>query len=443
MISQLPTISTAAQQIRAGQLEPTELVEFCLAQIRRYDEQIHAWVLVDADGARREALRLGDMACRGEFLGPLHGIPMGIKDIIDVAGMPTKAGSPLRENHRAEHDAPVVAALRQAGAIILGKTVTTEFACFDPPPTRNPWNLSHTPGGSSSGSAAGVAMQMCMATLGSQTGGSITRPASYCGVAGLKPTRGAVSTDGVVPISFHLDHVGPIARSAADLRCVWQAMTGSSLANESASCEDNDQPPLQRLGLLEPYFREQANADVWAATEAALDRLRQAGVRIVPIPLPASFAEVRVMHRRIMAVEAAEYHRESFAAHRDSYGPHIAALIEEGLATLSVDYAAALKHRLQFQRDMAALLDKCQILLTPATNTTAPRIDSTGDPRFNSPWSHAGLPTVNIPCGLATNNMPCGLQLIGPPHSESYLLSAGSWCEQRLEFDGTPPFRLN
>ena len=177
--------------------------------------------------AKRE--RLGQAATKtANALGPLHGIPVGIKDIIDVAGWPTKCGSPLREGHVAERDAAVVTSLRKAGAIILGKTVTTEWAGFDPPPTRNPWNLDHTPGGSSSGSAAAVAAEMCLAALGTQTGGSIIRPAAFCGVAGLKPGFGEVAMDGIAPLTLHLDHVGPIARRVSDLYVVWQALAAGA-----------------------------------------------------------------------------------------------------------------------------------------------------------------------------------------------------------------------
>ena len=210
MIPLLPSVAKSVEQIRSGELDPQELVEFHLQRIRRFEDRVHAWARVDADGARREAEKAARRARDGRPLGALHGIPLGIKDIIDVQAMPTRAGSPLREKHVAPRDAGLVARLRRAGAIFLGKTVTTEFACFDPPPTRNPWNLAHTPGGSSSGSAAAVAVGMCSAAVGTQTGGSIVRPASYCGVAGFKPTSGHVSLDGVVPVSPHLDHAGPL-----------------------------------------------------------------------------------------------------------------------------------------------------------------------------------------------------------------------------------------
>ena len=216
-----PPIAELVCKIRDKRLTPRELVDACLKRIERVEPDVRAWVSVDAEGARRRADELTELAARGEILGPLHGIPIGIKDIIDVAGWPTRAGSPLRDGHLAREDAAVVARLRNAGAIILGKTVTTEFAWIDPPPTRNPWDATRTPGGSSSGSAAAVASGMCVAAIGSQTGGSIIRPASYCGVCGLKPTFGVVSRVGVLPLSISLDHVGPIARCVDDLAVVF------------------------------------------------------------------------------------------------------------------------------------------------------------------------------------------------------------------------------
>ncbi len=222
----LPTIDDAANAIRTGTLSPVELVLRCLDAVDRYEPRVRAWVLIDRAGARAEAERLEKAAHRGEWRGPLHGIPLGIKDIIDVAGWPTAAGSRLWANNMAFRDAEVVTRLRQAGAILLGKTVTTPYASFDPPPTRNPWNLERTPGGSSSGSAATVACGMCLGALGSQTGGSLTRPASYCGVATCKPSFGAVSVDGVLPLAPSMDHVGPIARCVHDLAILLKVIAG-------------------------------------------------------------------------------------------------------------------------------------------------------------------------------------------------------------------------
>ena len=211
------TLHAAAEEIRSGLRTPIDLLEACLERIDRLEDRIHAWVSVDREGARANAERLTSELRHGHWRGPLHGIPIGIKDIFDVANWPTAAGSRLWKDRIASQDATAVRRLREAGAVFVGKTVTTQYASFDPPPTRNPWDLSRTPGGSSSGSAAALACGMCLGALGSQTGGSITRPASYCGVAGLKPTFGRVSTEGVVPLAPSMDHVGVMARCVRDL----------------------------------------------------------------------------------------------------------------------------------------------------------------------------------------------------------------------------------
>ncbi|NLF69752.1 MAG: amidase [Candidatus Anammoximicrobium sp.] len=433
MSFQVPPIPDAVDLIRHGQLSPRRLVDHCLEQIRRFEDRVHAWVCIDERGAIAEAERLGDLAGQGRLLGPLHGIPVGVKDIIDVAGMATEAGSPLLRGRIAPQDAPVVARLRAAGAIILGKTVTTEFACFDPSPTRNPWNLGHTPGGSSSGSAAAVALEMCLAAVGSQTGGSIVRPAAYCGVAGLKPTFGRVDTAGVVPVSRHLDHVGPLARSAADLGAMFAAMTG---ADDRAL----DLPAPPTISLIGEFFLQQADDAVRDVMVAASEALLQAGASLQMLRLPESFFLTLAMHRCLMAVDAAESHLQTFVEHQDSYGPRVRALIEEGLSTAAIDYALALRHQGQFRRDLEAIIQGDVIAATPATPTPAPAtLQSTGDPSFNSPWSHAGLPAATIPCGLTPAGLPCGLQLIAAPHQEQRLLSVAAWCEQVLTFRAAPP----
>jgi len=468
---QLPTISDAGPEIQSRRLHPRELVERCLAQIHAYEDRLHAWVEVDEAGARREAESLGREAAAGNYRGPLHGIPLGIKDIIDVAGMPTRAGSPLRADHRATSDAPVVAALRRAGAIILGKTVTVEFACFDPSPTRNPWGaaLKHTPGGSSSGSAVAVAMGMCMGALGTQTGGSLVRPATYCGIAACKPTFGLLSRDGIVPVSCHLDHPGPMARSVGDLaimlRCMWEekGRVGSgpvSFSSQSWGAEGRVALP-PRLGLLEGFFRDEADQTIRDVTEAAIQRLRTGGARIEPVAAPESFQEVRAMHRRIMAVEAAAYHRPQFSAHRAAYGPMIAELLDEGLRTSAVDYADALDWQRRFARQVDAMLSEGDstlegdspifaaqklgqspgcVLVCPATDTTAPpTLGTTGTPKFQAPWSCAGVPVVSIPCGLAADGMPAALQLVAAGGHEAMLLEVARWCERCLGFNRRPP----
>jgi aspartyl-tRNA(Asn)/glutamyl-tRNA(Gln) amidotransferase subunit A len=221
------TITEAAGFIRRGELTPHDLLDQCLTRIDRYESKVRAWVVIDRDGAREQAERLAAELKAGQNRGPLHGIPMGIKDIIDVFDLPTGCGSKLWANSYARRDATCVERLRLAGAIILGKTVTTAFASFDPPITRNPWNLDCTPGGSSSGSAAAVAGGMCFAALATQTGGSITRPASYCGVCSIKPTYGRVSVDGVMPLAPSMDHVGVMANCVRDLAVVFKSIAGA------------------------------------------------------------------------------------------------------------------------------------------------------------------------------------------------------------------------
>jgi aspartyl-tRNA(Asn)/glutamyl-tRNA(Gln) amidotransferase subunit A len=444
--AEIPTILEAAEAFRAGTLRPTELVERCLARIGRWEGAVRAWVLVDEEGARRQARVADEALAAGRDAGPLLGIPIGIKDLVDVRGWPTRAGSALTSDRPADEDATVAARLRRAGAVFLGKTVTTEFASFDPPPTANPWDLQRTPGGSSSGSAAAAALGMCLGAIGSQTGGSITRPASYCGVAGLKPTYGRVSLAGIVPLAYGLDHPGPIARTVADLAVLLAAIAGpdprdplsspAPAADYVAAVRGPRNPP--RLGLVEDYFLETAEPPVRRVVEAALERLRVAGAEIVPARLPASFGEVVAMHRRLMAAGAADFHRRWFPARRGEYGPRIAQLLDEGLALAAIDYAQAAAHQQRFAAEMAAALAGADALVMPATPDTAPGRQSTGDPRFNSPWSYSHLPVASLPCGLAEDGMPVAVQLVGRPMEEANLLAAAAWCEEVFAFGARP-----
>src|SRR5438094_4556426 len=248
-----PTIQAAAAALRQGQATPLDLVEQCLRQIDKYEEKVRAWVFVDRDGAREQAEKLTAELKAGQYRGPLHGIPIGIKDIIDVFDWPTAAGSKLWANSIAREDATIVRKLRHAGAILLGKTVTTQYASFDPPPTRNPWGLQRTPGGSSSGSAAAVACGMCLAATATQTGGSITRPAAYCGVASCKPAYGRVSTKGIVPLAPSMDHPGAMARCVWDLAALMDVIGGVDPQDKSTlDALERQRSLLPHLANLEP-----------------------------------------------------------------------------------------------------------------------------------------------------------------------------------------------
>lgn len=435
-----------SEAIHSQRLSCRKVVEACLERIERYDAQVKAWVTVDSSGARQTADRRDIELRQGYYRGPLHGIPVGIKDIIDVEGYPTTAGSPLRRNHRAGSDAPTVAALREAGAVILGKTVTVEFACFDPSPTRNPWNLQHSPGGSSSGSAAAVATGMCVVALGSQTGGSLVRPASYCGIATCKPTFGRVDTTGVVPVSYHLDHIGPMCRRVNDLETVLDVLPRPREFGWPTKPPPEAERPAAgslarpRLGFVEPFFTSGATPEVRRVVGEAIDRLQGAGAVVEPITVAYDFEHLLSVHTDIMAAESGAWHREQFAAHRDQYGPMITSLLERGLAMSAVDYAAALAELRSFRGRASELLGDCDALIMPATETTAPAsLDTTGDKRNQAPWSCAGLPVVAFPCGLDTAGLPVSVQLVGRHHEDARLLALGRWCESVIEFDAWPP----
>ena len=441
----------AVRALRSGDLGPVEILEECLARIEASEPEVGAWVEIDADGARRTAVRQAELP-RAEACGlPLLGVPIGVKDIIDAAGLPTRAGSTLRSGHLAQRDAPIVQILRELGAIILGKTETTQFACQDPARTRNPWNPDRSPGGSSAGSAAATASGMCLAALGTQTGGSITRPASFCGVASFKGAWGAWPLEGIVPVSQHLDHVGPMARSVADLALLWTLVEArlhperaADLGRRSEAIvagEWFERAPPPRLAVIEDYFHETSEPAALEGFKAGIARLREAGAAIERVSLPASFAGMHASHRLVMAVEAAEVHRTDFATRPETYRPKLTQLIEKGFSVPAVDYRAARVHQQRFAADLAAALDAPAgpvIALSPATVASAPPLsdNSTGDPQFNSVWSFGGLPTCGVPACLGEDGLPLGLQL-GAARESFALFQAAAWCEAVLELPGS------
>ena len=447
------TITAAAELIRRGDLTPSELLEQCLARIDRYEPRVKAWVVVDRDGAREQAARLTAELKAGTNRGPLHGIPVGVKDIIDVFDLPTGCGSKLWANSVARRDATCVSRLRQAGAVILGKTVTTAFAFLDPPPTRNPWNLDRTPGGSSSGSAAAVACGMCLGALGTQTGGSVTRPASFCGVCSLKPTHGRVSVNGVLPFAPSLDHVGFMANCVRDLVILFQAtaeLDGLDAVSlpisdvlgffDKRTTSEEFANPLHRLGGL---FRERAEPVAWDQLNAAFDRFLAVhggqSVHQDAVP-PAGFAELPKWHRLVMAVEAAQVHGERMKRHPDDYPPRIRELVEEGLAAKATDFHTAGRHRNDLgQRVHAALFRHRmpRVYVTPAAPGPAPTPETTGDAAMNAPWSYLGLPTVSVPVGWA-DGLPLAAQLTGAREWEAPLLAAAARFEAAVRFEPRP-----
>jgi aspartyl-tRNA(Asn)/glutamyl-tRNA(Gln) amidotransferase subunit A len=441
------TIYAAAEAIRSGRLSPVQVLGECLDRLDRLEPRVRAWVCVDRDGAREEADRLAGEVRRGQLRGPLHGIPLGIKDIIDVFDWPTACGSRLWAQSIARRDATVVGRLRQAGAVLVGKTVTTPYASFDPPPTRNPWDLARTPGGSSSGSAAAVACGMCLGALASQTGGSTTRPAAYCGVASCKPTFGRVSVAGVLPLAPSMDHVGPMARSVRDLAFLLQTIAGPDPHDPACSGRPvpdlaaalAGQRPAPRLGRVAGLFHDLAEPTVRGLMAEVTERLRRGGARPTDVALPAGFAEVLIRHRTVMAVEAAHYHESRLRRRPDDYGPKIRSLLEEGLACPAPEYARCKEHQRRLSDDAAACLGEVDALLTPATTSPAPGAETTGDPAFNSPWSYTGMPTVSLPAGWSAEGLPLAIQLVGRPWAEADLLAVAAWCEDVLAVEPRDP----
>ncbi len=425
------TIAGTAEAIRSGRRSCLDVLEACLARIDDRELSVRAWVVVDREGALEQARDLDDDRASDDPRRDLAGIPIGIKDIIDVVGLPTAFGISGSAGRVARNDAEIVSALRSRGAVILGKTISTPYAWIDPPPTRNPWNLDHTPGGSSSGSAAALACGMCLGAIGTQTGGSITRPAAYCGVAGFKPSYASSSLRGVLPLAPSLDHLGPIARTVTDLALLWNASI-PGLAEELA---DIEMPP--RIGRLGGLFDDLADAVMRLALDHALQIFSDAGADCITQDLPEGFVDVHHYHRVIMAAEAAAFHAPLLNQNPDDYPPKIRALVEEGAEASAIHYFLAREHQCQLIEEIFDCFDEVDVLVTPAAPGPAPDASSTGDPIFNSPWSYTGLPTITFPIGLSPNGLPLGIQMIGRPtwEGERALFIAARWAESVIQDD--------
>jgi aspartyl-tRNA(Asn)/glutamyl-tRNA(Gln) amidotransferase subunit A len=432
------TAAQAAEKIRRREISPVELVEALLNRIEATEPALEAWETIDREGAlaaAREAERQAGM----EGVGPLHGVPLGVKDIFFTASMRTTSGSAIFKDFVPEYDATPVARVREAGAIILGKTVTVEFAHHDPPRTRNPWNRERTPGGSSSGSAAAVAARMVPAALGSQTGGSVLRPASYCGTVGLKPTYGRVSRYGVTPNSWSLDHVGVLARSVEDTALVLQAMAGPDprdatsasvpAGNYLEAARRKDRAP--RLGLV-PDYLERADEEMAAHCREVAAHLESAGAEVREVALPQSLEELTALRFLIATVEVAAVHSATFSVHREQYSRAIREIIETGHLIPASAYMHAQQLRRRWRPRVEAMLEGVDCLLMPSVNNTAPGPSTTGSSAFQAVWSLFGLPSISLPSGLSRERLPLGTQLVAPSFEEEGLLSAAAWCEEAL-----------
>ncbi len=435
--------SDAAPLIRDGIISAEQLVGACLARVREVDARVQAWAFLDPDHALTQARAADAWRLEGRPTGPLHGLPVGIKDIIDTADMPTENGSVLHAGRTPSRDATVVARLRAAGAVIMGKTVTTEFATYTPGKTRNPHNAEHTPGGSSSGSAAAVAAGMVPLALGSQTNGSVLRPASFCGVYGFKPTHGLIPRHGVLLISRTLDHVGLFARTVEDIALLAAQLVGyderdpdtrprASLPFVKVATEEPPLPPM--LAFVKTPHWDRADEETKAAFAELIEHL---GDRVEEVELLPSAAEAWEWHRTIMEAEMAANLEREWDKGRDRLSESLRAQLQRGREVRALDYQRAIARIGPTYEGLAELFyQKYDAILTPAAPGTAPKgLTSTGDPSFCTVWTLCGMPAMSLPLMQGTNGLPLGAQLVGPRDGDARLLRTARWLVARVAAD--------
>jgi len=422
----------AAQAVREGRLRSVDLVQSCLDRIAAREPQIHAWAWLDPAAALGAAQALDRLPVRG----PLHGVPMAVKDIIDTVDMPTECGSAIYRGRRPGADASCVALARRAGALVLGKTVTTEFAYFAPGPTANPHRLLHTPGGSSSGSAAAVADCMVPAGFGTQTAASVTRPASFCGVTGYKSSLGEFSLAGIKPFAASFDALGSLTRGVVDAQWLRWALLGERQAIDTACITA---PP--RVGLCRTPWWDQAAPDCQLALDSVARQLSEKGASVSTADLPPHFAGLAQVHKTIMAYEAARSLAFENDRHHDALSPQMRQLLADGMGVGRAQYLAALEAGDAARREFADWRSRWDVLLAPSAVGEAPLgLGATGDPLFSRMWTLLGVPTVTLPLGCGATGLPIGAQLIGSMRGDEHLLACARWVEDhvRVSQGGTP-----
>jgi Asp-tRNA(Asn)/Glu-tRNA(Gln) amidotransferase A subunit family amidase len=402
-------------------MKSEQLVGACLERIAQREDEVHAWAWINPEKALAEARQRDREAPRSA----LHGVPVGIKDVIDTADMPTEYYSPIYRGHQPKWDAACVALLRRAGCVILGKTATTEFANNHPAPTRNPHNLAHTPGGSSSGSAAAVADRMVPLALGTQTGGSVIRPGAYCGVAACKPSFGSINRAGLKFVSESLDTIGVFARTADELGPLLQVLTGRSPA----------QPPSAkpRIGLCRtPRWRD-ADGATQANLEGAAQALAKAGAQVRDFDLPEGSEALFDRHSAVMGYESARALAWEYTQFPEQISADLRPRLEAGWRVTRQDYDEVRGIARSCRRQLADQLRELDFLLTPSAASAAPAsLASTGSPVFNRAWTLFGVPCVTLPFGAAANGLPLGVQLVGAFDQDMVLLEWAKWFERQL-----------
>lgn len=436
----LISATEAARLIRDGIISSEQLVEACLGHLNEVDPQVQAWTFLDADHALAQARALDQLRLEGKPIGPLHGVPVAIKDIFDTADMPTENGSVLHAGRTPSRDATAVSLLRAAGAVIMGKTVTTEFAYFSPGKTRNPHNPEHTPGGSSSGSAAAVAADMVPLAIGSQTNGSTIRPAAYCGVIGFKPTHGLISRHRVSPLSRTLDHVGLFARSIDDI---------ALLAEQLVACDENDpdtrpraripftavaaeEPPLTPMfAFIKTPMWERADDDT---KEGFAEIVEQLAAQVEEAELFPSAHEAWQWHQTIMSAEMAFNLEREWESGRERLSEQLRKQIDAGRKVSAIDYQRALRKSGRIHESFIELFEqRYDAILTAAAPSAAPKgLAATGDPAFCTLWTLCGMPCITLPLLHSGEGLPIGVQLVGPRGGDARLLRTARWLAAKM-----------
>jgi aspartyl-tRNA(Asn)/glutamyl-tRNA(Gln) amidotransferase subunit A len=464
------TIAEAARLLRAGQVSSAQLVEACLERITRFEPRLKACVTVMAETARAEAAAADEALQRKRARGPLHGIPLAIKDLIATKDVRTTAGSRVLEDWIPDEDATVVTRLRAAGAIALCKTNTHEFAFGTvTPPTRNPWDTTRVPGGSSGGSAAAVATSEALGALGTDTGGSIRIPAGWCGVTGLKPTYGLVSRAGIVPLSWSYDHAGPIARTVEDCALLLDALAGFDprdpdsvdvpLLDYTAALADQRTPEEAlrgtRIGLPDRFFFEFLDEEVEQAARAAARTFERLGATVEEVEVPPDIEELfDAVYRAVMRPEAYTYHMDQswLTARADRYSPAVRANIERGAQYSAADYIRAQQRRRAFSEAMRAVFTRVDALLTPTLPIPAPPVEAYdaafiiggreipgGSLRLTFPFNLTGQPAMSLPCGFTAGGLPIGMQLVAGHFNEGTLLRLGHAYQRATDWHTLMP----
>ncbi len=413
----------AARRLQRRELSAEALLRDCLARIDAREGEVRAFVHLDAEAALAQARALDT----GPVIGPLHGLPLAVKDIFDTADLPTEMGSPIFAGNRPRVDAAAVALCRAAGAVVIGKTVTTELANMTAGVTRNPIKPAHSPGGSSSGSAAAVADFMAPLALGTQTAGSIIRPAACCGIVGVKPSFGRVPRAGVKPNADSMDTVGGFGRTVADAALLASVLTGDArLRNEAP-------PATLRIGLVRGPDWVQAETDVVACWDQAVRALAPVAAACEDATLPHDFVDVAAVQAAIQAAETAQALADEHRRHRDRLSEALVALLDKGSAIDALTLAAHRARAERWRREVDALFDRHDVLLAPSAVDEAPEgLQFTGDPVFCRPWSLLGLPCVHLPFASGATGLPVGLQLVGRFGDDHRLLAAAQWAMARL-----------